>query len=156
MRILDVLDLTAEAFAPYGEVFASAGVTARVDQIAALQNKRAWAKPNLFMARTNLASLPHRFDKMESHPHSSQSFLRLDIAPMLVAVARPGRDGKPDLATLRAFLGHSTGFSYRAGIWHLPITSLGDTVPVAGFMYEDGSPEDCVWATVEPVSLAQG
>ncbi len=96
MRTLTVSDLTSEVFAPYGEMFAPAGITARVDQIAALQNQRAWAKPNLFMARTNRVALPHVFDRMESHPYSSQSFLPFGMAPMLVAVALPGPDGQPD------------------------------------------------------------
>jgi ureidoglycolate lyase len=156
MRTVPVLDLTGEAFTPYGEVFAPAGVTQRVDQIAVLQNRRPLAKPNLFMARTNLAALPHPFDKMESHPHSSQSFLPFGAAPMLLAVALPGPDGQPDPSTLKAFLGPGIGFSYQAGIWHLPIASLGDTLPVAGFMYEDGSAEDCIWAAIEPISLVRG
>ena len=153
MTTTRITDLSPEAFAPYGEVFAPAAVTSRLDHVAALQNGRAHAKPNLFLARSSLAVLPHRFDKMESHPASSQSFLLLGDAPVLVAAALPGPDGTPDLSTLRAFTGRNLGFSYRAGVWHIPVATLDDTLPIAGFMYEDGTPQDCVWADVAPVTL---
>ncbi len=153
MPSIPVMALTPEAFEPYGEVFAPGSVGARVDQVAVLQNLRPDAKPNLFLARTDLTDLPYRFEKMEAHPHSSQSFLPFGEAPVLLAVALPGTDGKPDLATLKAFRGRGLGFSYRAGTWHLPIASLYESVPMAGFMYEDGGAEDCVWADIEPMTL---
>ena len=56
----------------------------------------------------------------------------------------------------RAFAATAQGFSYRAGVWHLPIASLLRSVPVLGFMYEDGTPKDCVWATVAPTTLVAG
>ncbi len=148
--------LTPEAFAPYGEVFDPAAITGRVDQIATLQNTRPAARPNLFMARTGVTSLPHRFERMESHPYSSQSFMPTSAATLVVGVALSGSDGRPDLGTLRAFVMPSVGFSYRAGVWHLPIAALGSSAPVLGFMYEDGTPLDCVWAEVSPTTLVDG
>lgn len=155
MRTLAVADLTSERFAPYGEVFRPADTTVRLDRVAHIQNHRPGAAPNLFFARTGIAALPHRFERMEQHPQSSQSFLPFADAPILIATALPGPDGRPDPATLAAFLGRGLGFSYRAGVWHLPAASLGTTVPLAGFMYEDGSPADCVWAEMDPVTLVE-
>lgn len=149
--------LTPAAFKPFGEVFAApASVSARLDGIAALENRRPQAQPNLFLARSGLARLPQTFERMEHHPFSSQSFVPLEPADIVVAVALPGPDGTPDLASLQAFLARSVGFSYRAGVWHLPVASLGTTAPVLGFMYEDGSPDDCVFAAVEPFTLREG
>jgi ureidoglycolate lyase len=155
MPALQTQDLTAEAFAPYGEVFAPAAVSERADHVATLQNGRDWAKPNLFMARSTAVALPFDFDRMERHPHSSQSFVPMGDRPMLVAAALPGADGRPDPATLKAFLGRNLGFSYRAGIWHLPVASLGEGVPFVAFMYEDGTPEDCVWAEVGSFTISR-
>lgn len=156
MRTLAVADLTPETFAAYGEVFRPADTTGRIDRVAHLQNHRSGAAPNLFLARTGLATLPHQFERMEQHPYSSQSFLPFADAPILIATALSGADGRPDATTLAAFVGRGLGFSYRAGVWHLPVTSLGTTVPLAGLMYEDGSPADCVWAEVDPVTLVEG
>ncbi len=156
MPSFTVADLTPERFAPYGEVFTPAAVTARVDHVARLENRRAGARPNQFLARSSVVALPHRFTRMEQHPQSNQSFLPFGDTPMLIAVALPGGVGGPDLSTLLAFLGRGQGFNYRAGIWHIGVASLGETVPVAGFMYEDGSPEDCVFADVPACVLQAG
>ena len=156
MPTLTLAPLTSAAFAPFGEVFpAPTSVGARIDGIATLENGRAAARPNLFLARSGLVELPRLFDRMEHHPFSSQSFVPLEPASIVLAVAMPGPDGQPDLATLRAFLARSVGFSYRAGVWHLPVASLGATAPVLGFMYEDGSAEDCVFADVQPFTLIE-
>ena len=156
MRTLAVAELTPTGFAPYGEVFRPADTTGRLDRVARLENHRSGAGPNLFLARTELSALPHRFARMEQHPRSSQTFLPFADTPILIATALSGPDGRPDLTTLAGFVGRGLGFSYRAGVWHLPAASLGTTVPLAGFMYEDGSAEDCVWAEVEPVTLVAG
>lgn len=155
MPTLFLAPLTPARFAPFGEVFASPdAIGGRLDHVAQLDNSRADARPNLFLVRSGILDLPHGFDRMESHPFSSQSFMPLEPAAIVVVVARPGPDGKPDLATLQGFLARSVGFSYRAGLWHRPLASLGTSVAVLGFMYEDGSPQDCIWAEVEPCTLA--
>lgn len=154
---LSLAPLTPAAFAAFGEVFAGPdAIEARIDHVARLHNGRTAARPNLFLARSGLIRLPHGFDRMESHPFSSQSFVPLEPATIVVAVALKGRDGQPDPTTLQGFVARSVGFSYRAGVWHLPVASLGTAVPVLGFMYEDGSPQDCVWAAVEPFILMEG
>lgn len=156
MPMITLAPLTSTAFAPFGDVFpAPASVQTRIDGIARLENGRAAGRPNLFLARSGLVQLPRLFDRMEHHPFSNQSFVPLEPADIVVAVALPGPDGQPDLATLQAFLARSTGFNYRAGVWHLPIATLRATAPVLGFMYEDGSPEDCVFADVEPFTVAE-
>lgn len=155
MPTIPVTPMTPASFAPFGDVFAAPdAIRGRIDHVARLVNERADARPNLFLARSGVVRLPHGFDRMESHPFSSQSFVPLEPATIVLAVARRAPDGKPDLATLQGFLARSVGFSYHAGVWHLPVASLGTAVPVLGFMYEDGSPHDCVWAEVGHVILA--
>ena len=156
MRKLSLAPLTPIGFAPFGQVFpAPAAIRGRIDHVAELDTGRPQARPNLFLARSGQIELPHDFARMESHPFSSQSFVPLEPATIVVAVASRGSDGLPDLATLQAFVAYSVGFSYRPGVWHLPVASLAKAVPVLGFMYEDGSPQDCVWAEVEPFTLTE-
>ena len=128
----------------------------RVDRVANLANGRPDARPNLFTAHTGVTALPHVFTAMESHPWSSQSFMPMGAETIVIGVALPGRDGQPDLATLRAFAATAQGFSYRAGVWHLPVASLSRSIPIIGFMYEDGTPQDCVWAEVTSTTLTAG
>jgi ureidoglycolate lyase len=156
MPSLTVTELTPEHFTPYGEVFKPGEVTARIDHVARIENRRPGARPNQFLARSGVVALPHRFTRMEQHPHSNQSFVPMAKRPVLIAVALPGPDGLPDLSTLRGFLGRGQGFNYRAGIWHIGVASLGEAVPVVGFMFEDGTPEDCVFAEVPACELRAG
>lgn len=156
MSRLTVTELTPEHFTPYGEVFKPAAVTARIDHVARIENRRVNARPNQFLARSGIVSLPHRFSRMEQHPHSNQSFVPVGEHPILIAVALPGSDGQPDLSTLRGFFGRGQGFNYHAGIWHIGVASLGEAVPVVGFMFEDGTPEDCVFADIPACELQAG
>jgi ureidoglycolate lyase len=156
MPTLIVADLTADAFAPYGEVCTPASVQGRRDHVAKLANQRPDAKANLFLARSGLVTLPLAVTRMENHPHSSQSFLPFADTPIVLVVALPGVDGQPDLATAKAFLARGQGFSYAPGIWHIGVAGLETAVPVAGFMYEDGTPLDCVFTDVPDFIVAAG
>ncbi len=156
MPALIVTDLTAEAFAPYGEICDPGSVAGRIDHVARLDNRRAAARPNLFLARSGTVALPLQVTRMENHPLSSQSFLPFDEVPILLVVALPGADGQPDLATARAFLARGQGFSYGAGVWHIGVAGIGAAVAVAGFMYEDGTAQDCVFTDVPAFTVAAG
>ena len=112
MPTLIVADLTADAFAPYGEVCTPASIQGRRDHVATLDNQRPDAKANLFLARSGVVALPLSVTRMENHPRSSQSFLPFTDTPIVLVVARPGADGQPDLATAKAFLARGQGFSY--------------------------------------------
>ncbi|KZT42454.1 Allantoicase [Sistotremastrum suecicum HHB10207 ss-3] len=75
---------------------------------------------------------------LERHPFNNQVFipmgsggrvgtddLTVHARAYLVIVALNGRDDKPDLGTLKAFIASaSQGVSYNAGIWHHPIIAL--------------------------------
>ncbi|GAA6060242.1 hypothetical protein JCM10212_003482 [Sporobolomyces blumeae] len=72
---------------------------------------------------------------LERHEFSSQSFVPMGgrggggggarAREYLVVVALPGKDGQPDLSTLRAFVASSAqGITYHANIWHHPLIVL--------------------------------
>ena len=122
--------LTAEAFAPFGDVLdmngapdkiINAGLCGRYHDRAALDfGPEARAGLSLFNAEPR--SLPYDFDLMERHPEGSQAFIPMTAHPFLVIVAAD-KDGKPD--TPRAFLtAPHQGVNFHRGIWHGVLTPL--------------------------------
>ena len=71
-------------------------------------------------------SVPDRHQLMDSHAHTSQAFIPMgkgdrkdaEGGAYIVIGCLNGKDDKPDLSTLRAFLATSSqGVSYDQGIW---------------------------------------
>lgn len=158
MRELAAEAIQEAAFAPYGQLLFDPGPDNRRDYAAQLSNGRPGIDINLGVVRALPAkTLPMEVTKLERHPLSSQAFLPLDCDRYLVIAAAPqGKDGPPDLSTLRAFIapGH-VGINYNAGIWHGSLTSLDRPSTFALLMYMDGGPRDEDWFTLpEPISLS--
>jgi len=158
MRELAAQPIEAAAFEPYGQVLSDPGPGNRSDYVGQISNGRPGLEVNLAVVRAlPPKALPIEVVKMERHPLSSQAFLPLDCDRYLVIAARPqGRDGPPDLATLRAFIvPGDAGINYNAGTWHFPLTSLDRPATFALLMYMDGGPQDEDWATLpEPFRLS--
>ena len=124
--------LTAEAFAPFGDVIETSarlakwinqGTSQRFDDLAQIDVLEAGGRPALSIVRALPRSLPLQVAMLERHPQSSQAFVPLEARPFLVVVAH---DGPSSLATrMRAFLtsGHQ-GVNYRRGTWHHPLITL--------------------------------
>jgi ureidoglycolate lyase len=137
--------ITAEAFAPFGDLLETPGEGRRLDFAAALGNERATARTNLAVVQALPQPLPLTVALMERHPHSSQAFMPLDIDRFLIAVC-PDGGGVPDLSGLRAFIASRTqGINYHAGTWHHPMTALGRPATFAMLIWEDGSDGDCTF-----------
>lgn len=121
--------LTAEAFAPFGEVLEAAGAPDRVinqgrcgrwHDLAALEFAEGRAGISLFRAEPR--ALPMVLEMVERHPMGSQAFLPMGPEPFLVVVA-PDADGRPGRP--RAFLtAPGQGVNYRRGTWHGVLTPL--------------------------------
>lgn len=125
MRLLTPEPLTAQAFAPFGEVIEASdqvvkidinqGHAVRYDRLADIDvaDEGGNAIISLFRARP-LAEL--HLKSFERHPLGSQSFVPLSGRPYLVAVAPPGAF---DPAAIRLFrAGGHQGVHYRKGVWH--------------------------------------
>lgn len=132
-RTLTAQPLTAEVFAPYGEVVSSAGRGGR--SINAGTSLRVemdepdilgdGGRPSLSVFRARAIALPFAARELERHRLGSQTFLPLAAAPYVVLVAL-GADA-PDPATLRAFLAApGAGVTLRRGVWHHPLMALAD------------------------------
>lgn len=163
-RVIAVEPLTPEGFAPFGDVVsaglaagasANQGTAVRFDWAARLVNERPGARPNLSVFRSVARTLPLSITLLEKHPRSTQAFLPLICARILVIVAPTAADGTPDLDGLRAFVAlPGQGINYGVGVWHHPIVALDALAELAMLAWEDGGAEDCVESPLAaPITL---
>jgi ureidoglycolate lyase len=129
---LAVSPLTAENFAPFGDVIETesrahypinAGTAQRYHDLAKVDVGAVGGRPLISICRAQPVSLPLVLRLMERHPLSSQAFIPLSATPFLVVVAPPGED--PRSEDVRAFRSNGRqGINYRAGTWHHPLLAL--------------------------------
>lgn len=151
--------LTAEAFAPFGDVVEAGervqvreinyGHTQRFHDLARLDLTAAGGRPLLSIFRSTPLPRPIRIARMERHPLSSQTFFPLSGRPYLVVVAPRGEF---DPAGLRAFLaGPAQGVNYHAGTWHhfsLALEAVSDFLVID----RGGAGENCDEVVLDPAS----
>ena len=123
--------LTAEVFAPYGDIVESsqqqvAAMNAesfeRFDDLCAVEANDGHVAISIARCRT-ITTLPHSFDMIERHPHGSQSFVPLTPCRMMVVVASAGEPAAA--ADLRAFVSNGRqGINYHRGTWHMPLIAF--------------------------------
>ena len=121
--------LTAEAFAPYGDVLEAAGDPDKVinqgrcgrfHDRARLDFSDGRAGISIFHSRP--VTLPWQVDLLERHPEGSQAFVPMSDHPFLVVVARD-HDGAP--ADLEAFVTTpGQAINFHRGTWHGVLTPL--------------------------------
>ena len=122
--------LTAEAFAPFGDVLEARGTPDRIindgkcgrfHDLARL-DFGAEGRAGLSLFDAEPRSLPYALDLMERHPEGSQAFLPMTAQPFLVTVA-PDAGGRP--GTPHAFLAApGQGVNFHRGTWHGVLTPL--------------------------------
>ncbi|MGF1651318.1 MAG: ureidoglycolate lyase [Hyphomicrobiaceae bacterium] len=156
MRTLRTVPISAEAFAPYGELIEAPVEPGRTYFDRALCNRRDGVACSLSVAHiAPAAEQPLIATRMERHEFSSQTFLPLLVGSYVVVVADHGSSGGPDVATARAFLvqGHQ-GITYAVNTWHHPMTVLGGPARSAVLMWRDGGPGDEEFVTLsEPLRV---
>lgn len=141
--------LTADAFAPFGQVFATLDAPGRVDDLARLENRREQAAVMLSTVHVPPTALPLNATVLERHRFSSQTFVPMDVARYLVIVAPHAAAGGPDLAGVQAFIaGAGQGISYNTDTWHHGMTVLDRPGHFAIFMWNDGSDGDTEFLTL--------
>ncbi|APZ53033.1 ureidoglycolate lyase [Salipiger abyssi] len=129
MRRIAAEPLTAEGFAPFGDVLEVAGAPDKIinqglcgrhhDRAALDFGPGGRAGISLFDAEPR--SLPYRLEMVERHPDGSQAFLPMHEHPWLVIVAEPG----PVPGAIRAFLAApGQGINFHRGTWHGVLTPL--------------------------------
>lgn len=145
--------LTAAAFAPFGSL---ASVDAmgghlvnqdrarRIPGLGDLRHDPAATRPVLDVYRIAPSPLPFTVACFERHVLTSQVFVPVRCARLLVVVAPDRADGQPDIDRALAFIGDGrTVVHYRAGVWHSPLVALDDTALLTMLMWEAGGARDC-------------
>jgi ureidoglycolate lyase len=156
MRTITARPLTAQAFAPFGQVIEiegarhypiNAGMTERFHDLARIELAGPTARPLISIFRGQPYELPLTLSFMERHPLGSQAFYPLSGRPFLVVVApdQSGRPGRP-----QAFLtAPGQGVNMAMNTWHGVLTPLdvvsdflvidrgGDGVNIEEFTYAE-------------------
>ena len=155
--ILEAVPLTAEAFAPFGDVIETVGHTPRLinegtaerfDDLAPVDVLANGGRPLISIFKATARRLPFEVKGLERHPLSSQAFYPLDGLPFLVVVAEPGNS--PWATRIRVFRASGNqGVSYRRNTWHHGLLALGQTCRF--LVIDRGGPEEnCDEVVVDP------
>ncbi|SOH94701.1 ureidoglycolate lyase [Monaibacterium marinum] len=126
---LPITPLTAELFAPYGDVLdvsgapdkiINQGLCGRYHDRANLDIVDGRAGISLFKAQPR--TLPITLDMVERHPQGSQAFLPMSHDPFIVVVApdQNGIPGRPQVFITQA----GQGINFHRGTWHGVLTPL--------------------------------
>jgi ureidoglycolate lyase len=122
--------LTAEAFAPFGDVLDTSGPPDRIINagLCGRWHDRARldfgpdGRAGISLFRSDTRTLPYALDLLERHPLGSQAFLPMTLDPFLVIVADDD-NGRP--ANIRAFLtAPGQGINLLRNTWHGVLTPL--------------------------------
>jgi ureidoglycolate lyase len=131
-RTITAQPLTAEAFAPFGDVIEAAGapdfqinagMCDRFHDIARLEFTGDGARAGISVGFGRPYTLPLQLTLLERHPLGSQAFVPMSADPFLVVVA-PDEGGVPGRP--QAFLTREgQGVNYLRNVWHGVLTPLG-------------------------------
>lgn len=126
--------LTAEAFAPFGDVIESEGQHSfhindgnalRFHDVAKAEFSGDAAHVGISLVDVAPYQMPLAITLMEKHPKGSQAFIPLDNEPFLVMVAPRGPEIK--IEEIKAFITNGRqGINYHTDSWHHPLVSLKD------------------------------
>ena len=160
-RTIHALPLTAERFAPFGDVLEPAkshkqamnsARFERFDDLAAVDVDKD-GRTAISIARcTTPNSLPYRVDMLERHPMGSQAFMPLSRFSFVIVVAPAGET--VDAAEIAAFVtNENQGINYHRGVWHMPMIGLkeGQEFMIVDRAETQGNCEECYLD--EPVLL---
>ena len=128
-RVLKLKPLTAEAFAPYGDVLEVAGEPDKIINQGLCGRYHDRARIDVVDGKTGISlfdaqarALPMALDMVERHPLGSQAFLPMTQHPFVVIVA-PDQGGKP--GTPLAFrTSAGQGINYHRNTWHGVLTPI--------------------------------
>jgi ureidoglycolate lyase len=145
--------LTAEAFAPFGSLAALDATGGRsvnqergrrIPGLGDLAHDSAAVRPVLDVYHLEPSLLPFAIACFERHVLTSQVFIPIRCARLLIAVAPDDADGRPDVGRAMAFVSNvSAILHYRAGVWHSPLVALDEPAVLSMLMWEAGDARDC-------------
>lgn len=127
--IIRIEPLTAQAFAPFGQILDTAGVPDKIinQGMCGRYHDRAGidiadGRAGISLFKAEARSFPITLDMVERHPDGSQAFLPMSYDPFVIVVA-PDEGGTPGQP--RAFISVAgQGVNYNRGTWHGVLTPL--------------------------------
>ena len=127
--VIKIQPLTAEAFAPFGDVLDASGAPDKIINQGLCGRHHDRAQMDFADGRAGISifnakprALPLTLDMVERHPEGSQAFLPMSHQPFLVIVA-PDAGEKPGQPL--AFITRSgQGVNYHRNVWHGVLTPL--------------------------------
>ena len=130
---LKPVPITAERFAPFGDVIAPSQSQkqsmndARFDRFGDLARADVEGVVSIGIVRSRTATtLPYRVHMLERHPLGSQAFVPLTRFEFVVVVAPRAEAVETD--EIRAFtVPAGRGVNYHRGTWHMPLIALGES-----------------------------
>jgi len=147
--------LTAEAFAPYGDVIEPAGAveaisinygnTTRFHDLFPVDVSDGGGEVCVSLFRSNPLPQPITIKIMENHPLGSQAFIPLSKEPYLVVVAAAGSFDASKIAVFQAAPGQ--GVNYRKGTWHhfsLALNTQSDFLVIDRKSAKDEDANNCL------------
>ncbi|MFA5172134.1 MAG: ureidoglycolate lyase [Sulfuriferula sp.] len=130
-----ITPLTAEAFAPFGDVIEAKstntflinnGQAQRFHDLAKIDVSMGDGRPLISLVRSAPTQFPLTLKLVERHPLGSQAFIPLGNYQFLIVVALTNSNDLPD--TLHAFLSNGQqGINYKPGVWHHPLIVFDHT-----------------------------
>lgn len=128
-KTLSIAPLTAQAFAPYGDVIEmenaeripiNQGTTVRFHDLAKVELNNVGGKPIISIFESQPRPLPIKLEVMERHPLGSQAFYPLQNREWLIVVS--GGDDPLAFENLEAFRATGKqGINYASNVWHHPL-----------------------------------
>ena len=128
-QTLTLSALTAEAFAPFGDVLDVSGTPDKIINQGLCGRHHDRAKLDFSDGRAGISlfnaeprQFPITLDMVERHPEGSQAFIPMSLHPFVVVVA-PDENGKP--GTPRAFVTEAgQAINLHRGTWHGVLTPI--------------------------------
>lgn len=134
IRELALQALTAEAFAPFGEVIEAVGAASYLINDGQTERFHALclaqvageASTGMSIFRNQQALIfPTVIHMLERHPLGSQAFIPLAGQAFVIVVAKALDEKQPDELAVSAFISNGKqGVNYHAGVWHHPLLTL--------------------------------
>ena len=130
MTAIKIQPLTAEAFAPFGDVLEAVGKPDKIinNGFCGRYHDRAQldfgddGRAGISVFKAEPRALPYKLELLERHPDSCQAFIPMSLDSYLITVAEDD-NGTP--VNIRAFLaGAGQGINYHRNTWHGVLTPL--------------------------------
>ncbi|WP_456387748.1 ureidoglycolate lyase [Profundibacter sp.] len=128
--IIKAQPLTADAFAPYGDVLEATGKPDKIinNGFCGRYHDRAQldfglgGRAGISVFKAEPRALPYKLELLERHPDGCQAFIPMSLDAYLVTVAEDD-NGTP--VNIRAFIaGAGQGINYHRNTWHGVLTPL--------------------------------